>query len=437
MDTTGKDDTTLSNGFTAAQRPRLSPASCLLNVFGRGLGALGLSLCRGSADTLMAATSRRAHVSDWGEETFREGLEELVGSLRRDADLSITGWLIMRRRLSGYLYNRLMVRDAVKKNPGILRETIQKPVFILGLPRTGSTFLHELFHCDRNIRALLAWEVSKPIAAAEGNTQDVDSRIAEVEAGIEGFFRLVPHSRQIHDISARGPDEDLPWLESSFTFPSFHSSARVDSYDNWLSDRKQNVTYSYYRTCLQTLQFGHEANRWVLKCPWHLYALDALLSTFPDALIIQTHRDPVEVIASMASLTATARSIFSNRVDPVEVGRQCVGDWQTFLKRGLGVRSAATGTRFVDVFYEDLVRHPLNTMRSVYGSLDWAFDEGLEQQLAAKVSKMSQKKRGIHKYNLEQFGLDSSAVRSAFEFYYDAFPFPSGTGEQRKEDVLT
>ena len=250
-----------------------------------------------------------------------------------------------------------------------------------------------------------------------------DPRIAAADRQIRWFHRLNPEFRKIHPIGARLPEECLIITSHSFRSFQFQTSHRVPSYQSWLEESDLRPSYEEHRRFLQHLQWRCPTERWVVKAPAHLYGIAALLAVYPDAGIILTHRDPVEVVPSMASLHAVLRSTFSDTVDPVEVGVEVTRRWAEGIERALRVRDSIpdSASRFFDVRYADLVRDPFATVRGIYAHFDLPFTPAAEQRMRRFLAANPKDKHGAHRYSLEQFGLDADAARARFRAYRERF----------------
>jgi hypothetical protein len=212
-------------------------------------------------------------------------------------------------------------------------------------------------------------------------------------------------------------------MSHTFASPQFQSMYYVPSYQRWLSYKDQRPVYAFHRRFLQHLQWRCPAERWVLKAPSHLFALDALLATYPDACIIQTHRDPRTVVASVASLDVVLRRVFSHRIHPDEIGTEALRQWASALDGAMQVRDRTDGApgRFLDVYYTDLVRDPIATVRRIYAHCDLRFTDELETRMRRFLAEHPKDKHGVHRYSLAQFGLSPDEVAISFQTYVSGF----------------
>jgi hypothetical protein len=228
-------------------------------------------------------------------------------------------------------------------------------------------------------------------------------------------------------------------LSHTFASPQFQSMYYVPSYQRWLSYKDLRPVYAFHRCFLQHLQWRCPADRWVLKAPSHLFALDALLATYPDACIIQTHRDPCAVVASVASLDAVLRRVFSHRVNLHEIGREALQQWASALDRAMQIRDRTDGApgRFLDVYYTDLVRDPIATVRRIYAHCGLHFTDEVEARMRRFLAAHPKDQHGVHRYSLAQFGLTPEQVARRFHAYVTRFnPEPEVGGRRAQNHVV-
>ncbi|HET8699350.1 MAG TPA: sulfotransferase, partial [Gammaproteobacteria bacterium] len=292
----------------------------MLNAGGRVLRGLGANPPSLDADSLLRAARSRADLSDFGAWRFDEPLERLLKSYRDEARLTTLGRITARELVVTLLENLLLLEAERKRNPRIEQQRVADPVFIVGLPRTGTTHLHGLITQDPRNRAPLTWEVMFPAArgAREVETAAVRARTA---SRLDWANRLAPEFMRIHPIAAELPQECIAIQAQIFMSIQFHTTHAVPSYEDWFERDSQDLSYGFHRYLLQHLQAQRPGDRWVLKAPGHLFGLGALLRRYPHAKIVHTHRDPLRVMASMASHATVLRRAFSDAADPLQIAR--------------------------------------------------------------------------------------------------------------------
>lgn len=374
-------------------------------------------------EELIRAAFRRTGHDDFGDASFREPLHRLLSALQAEAHLHPLGRLAARRELTRLLVNRLRMQEDRKRHPGIAEQHIRQPIIVTGLPRTGTTFLHGLLALDRANRVPRTWETLYPSPPPEAETYYVDRRIALVDREIRWFHRMVQDFNRIHPVGARLPEECLVILSHSFMSYQFASTHRVPSYLDWLESQDLRTSYEMHRRFLQHLQWRCPGERWVLKAPAHMFDFEAMFEAYPDACVVMTHRDPIEVTASHASLMATLRSAFSDDVDPIEVGRECTQRWAEALSRALRSRDrgCAPSERFLDLYYTDLVADPVAAVERVYRHFDLPLPDGLREKVRESVNRNPKNRFGEHRYNLYDFGLELQEEEKRYAAYRERF----------------
>jgi len=421
--------------YAAPYRPPVVRAA---NLVGSALAALGARPDL-SAESLLRSARRRTGLEDFGDPSFREPLEVLVDSVEREAGLTPVGRLITRERLVGALGNRLRAERLFREHPQILDQRLEPPVVITGLQRTGTTFLHRLLAADPGLRALASWEAINPAPFLRPGADGEDPRIRQARRSERALAFLAPDFFAIHPVEAEAPEEDVLLLDYAFLSTVPEATLRVPTYARWLESRDQTPAYRYMVRLLKLLQWRRSGERWVLKSPHHLEYLDTLLAVFPDARIIQTHRDPVTTVASFCSMIAHGRGVFSDRVDPVEVGRDWLRKTARMISRGMEVRARARdggavaygacgGGTFFDVRYEDLLRRPMEVIEEVYGFLGRPLGGRTREAVERARRENVQHRYGSHRYRLADFGLSPGDVRRSYGAYCEAFGFGDAAG---------
>jgi hypothetical protein len=387
----------------------------------RALQELGLARTSLDEASLLAAARRESGLRDLGDESFRGPLRQLLASLEEEAHLHPLGRLLLRQSLVRALVNRLRIEDLCRRHPEIGELPVREPVFVLGLQRTGTTLLHRLLTCEPALRPLLSWEALNPApfpGVIPSGGRDPRMRLAEVAE--RGLRYLAPEFFAIHPVEAHAPEEDVLLLDLSFMSPTADATLSVPRYSAWLRATDQRPSYQMFRRAIQLLLW-QRPGRWLGKTPHHLENLDALLGVFPDAKVIQTHRDPVRVVASYASMMAHGRAIFSDRVDARAVGAQLAGQAVRAVTRAISVRDAAASGAFHDVAYPDLLADPLKEIRRIYDFLGFSLAPATEASMQRWLAANPQNKRGVHRYRLEDFGLDRAQLERSFEPYRQRF----------------
>ena len=395
----------------------------LVNTAGRGLRRLGIEPVSLEEDSLLEAACRATGLDDFGGDEFREPLRLILGGLQTEARLTLLGRLAARQDLLGLLTTRLRLAEDRKRYPGIAEQRIERPMFIIGLPRTGTTLLHHLISQDPASRAALTWEVMAPSPPPDDAGYETDPRIDRAERQLRWLDWLAPEFKTIHPLGARLAIECIAILSHSFLSSRFHTTYRLPSYQAWLKKQDMRPAYVYHRRFLEHLQSRTRNNRWVLKAPAHFYAMDSLFAIYPDALVVQTHRDPRTALGSVASLTVSLQSAFAEPLDLPEIGREVVQSWTEGLARALRVRQAGTipAERFFDVRYHDLVSDPIATIREIYTHFGLPLTAEAELRMRQHLAGNPQHKHGRHAYDLKRFALDGPSLDQSFRSYREFF----------------
>ena len=376
------------------------------------------------ADSIVAEARAAAGLTDFGDESFREPMGVLLRALDREAQLTPIGRAVQRQRVVDLLVNRLRAEACFARHPEILDETIRAPIVIVGLPRTGTTLLHRTSASDPRLHAARWWECRHPAPLGDDTTPE-DPRIARAEAEVRAMLEGVPALKSMHPLEATAPDEEILLLEHSFYSTTPEASANVASYGEWLSRQDQRPAYRYLHRLLQLIQWqqrraGRRGERWVLKTPHHLAFADLVLEEFPDALLVQTHRDPLESIPSLASMIHALWSLASERVDAKEIGRQWNAKMAHALAHCLAVRDRYPD-RFVDVWFRDAVQDPVGQARRIYAAAGMSMTPDAEAAMRAFLATNPREGRPPHVYTLEEFGLTRAGIERDFAAYRERF----------------
>jgi hypothetical protein len=357
-----------------------------------------------------------ARAAPWaGPVPFLDNLERLVESCRTSARLNATGAEVLHKAAVRHLRNLRYLEAFVEAHPEVVDRPLDGPVVVTGLPRTGTTLLHNLLALDPGHRVLRFWEALHPVPAGAGGPA-AETLQAQAERWLESFRRLVPEFQAIHRATATGPEECDALLQNSFASQHFDDMFDASDYSAWLAEAPLLAEYRHYALQLRVL--SDQGCRWALKSPSHLGHLDALLAALPGATVVLCHRHPYEAVASYASLIATLRRAYSETVDPVVVGRQALIRTATAMRRATDARRSAGEAAFVDVPYETLVGDPVAAVAAVYRR---PLDAGVERRIREWVQAHPQHRHGPHRYDLARFGLTEGDVDAAFGDYMERF----------------
>ncbi|CAM2746438.1 sulfotransferase family protein [Mycobacterium intermedium] len=381
---------------------------------------------RFAPERLIATACEEAGSDDFGEDGWQPALERLVDGLVNEARLSVIGVEIAYLDLMRALKNRLEIIAWRRQNPGVAAGTIDQPIFIVGQPRTGTTILYDLLAQDPDLRAPLTWEVDNPCPVPRPETYHDDPRIAQTQASIEMSEQIIPGFLKFHPMGALVGQECVRITAGEFTSMIFSVQYRLPSYYRWLLYQADHAgAYRYHRVFLQHLQSG-VPGQWLLKSPAHLWQLDALLTEYPDALIVQTHRDPLNVISSIAALTHHLRRMASDESNIAECAAQSYEEITVGLDREMALRDRGVipPGRVIDVLFSDFMKDPWTTIRDIYQRLDRELRPEAEQRMREFLAAHPGD-GGRGRYTWTDTGLDAGEVRERVRAYQDRYGVPT------------
>lgn len=408
----------MDNSPTTLQTIRPQLPVRLFNGFGALLEKTRIPPARMFAADLIETAKRRCGLDNFGDGEFSEALSRLLDSCQDEAQLNLVGRIALKTDLLETLSARLQMERDRQVYPGITRQEIREPLFILGLPRSGTSVLHRLLGADPKHRSPLMWEVRSP---SPPTRHDEKRRIQRAAQSCNFFNWLVPTFRHAHTVGAEVPQECVSLMTPTFLSDQFDAMYYVPSYRAWFFRQDLRPAYEYHHRFLQHLQFRRAAQRWILKAPTHMFALPALLSVYPDALFVQTHRTPVDAMASVSSLMTILRSAFSDAVDPFVVSREAIDYWSESMNRFLRERDRLADNRICDIQHEDIRREPIRAIRRIYEFFGWSLSREAEQNMRVLIDGQAGRQSANHRYDLSQFGANADDVLVAFAPYCERF----------------
>ena len=366
-----------------------------------------------SPGELHEAASKVTGLDDFGPDDYADGLEVLLRSYADEADLTPRGDRVARAMLRGALAARLASEAGWRAYPEHGQVRLDRPLFVTGLPRTGTTALHRLLTADPAHQGLELWLAEAPQPRPPRQTWADNPVYQYIQAGCERHHVEHPEFMGVHYLAADKVEECWQLLRQSMRSISWECLAHLPSYSAWLAGQDWTGAYRRHRRNLQLIGLG-DGRRWVLKNPSHLFALDALLAVYPDALIVQTHRAPPVAIASVCSLAAQASAGWSDTFTGEVIGRDQLELWASGLERFGAERGRHDPARFFDVRYQDLVRDPLSTVESVYGYFGLPLSAAAADAMRQLAAGGARRGRPSHRYTLADFGLTDEEVAERF-----------------------
>jgi hypothetical protein len=385
------------------------------------LHRLGFPFCKLGETSLLDAARSATGLEDWGGEHFLEPLRVMLDDVE-SSDLTSLARISTRDIGIHCLSNRLRLTEYFKKQPHVNEHRIEKPIFILGFPRTGTTVLQNLLAMGSERRALPFWEIMNPIPFHPDPKKDERARIKAANAKLRVAYWVLPEMAEVHEIRAHTLEECWPLLANGFTVMAWDMGSGWRSYGKWLLGHDMTASYREYKQCLQVMAQREPESSFVLKCPDHLWFVDSLLKVFPDACTVWTHRDPVDSIASYCSMMSLNWRLMYGRFDPKEVGAHIEERFLNGIERALAVRERVGDKNFYDVDFVQLCEDPTSVIDGITEHF------GLPNIAHADVhGYLAQKRkdaRGKHKYDAERYGLNREAIHEKYKAYIDRFNIP-------------
>ncbi len=376
------------------------------------------------ADDLMESARTSTGLDDFGRPEFERGLRLLVDTYRGEARLNPFGRWMVRQELLGILSSRLSVVAAWKRQPEVLKSEVRRPLFILGLPRTGTSAIHDLIVQAPNVQGLDYWLAAAPGPRPPAEAVPSDPRYKRAVQGLRLTYYLDPGLRAIHNMTPDGPDECRHLLQETFTDDTFDSNATIPSYTEWYARVDMRPSYEHHRDVLKLIQSTCPERTWALKYPAHMTHLHILLEIYPDACIVQTHRDPARVLPSLCSLVRGWRGIYEDQVDARAIGRWQLDMWAARMEHALSVRKRTDPARFFDIHFREVLGNPVGTIKRMHEHFGVEFDGATERRLHAWHEDHPSGRFGGHHYSVEEFGLSHGEMSERFRTYTDHFDVP-------------
>jgi hypothetical protein len=388
-----------------------------------------------NAGEIIAAAHARTGLAELQEPAILEGLEIYVRSLNEQARLTRRGAENICGSLVSTLANRLRVDDYLRRLPELLDEPVQKPMFVFGLPRTGTTLAINLLNEDPARRCLLRWEALDSVPPPRAQALSSDPRCRREQARLDAVVKHAPQIAAIHYEDADSPTECQYVMAQSFCAQLFEAQVDAPSYRSWWLQASYRPAFRHHKRFLQLLQ-SEAPGRWTLKNPWHALYLDDLIAVYPDAQLIMTHRNPVEVVGSFCSLIETVRATFSDAVDLRRIGEDALDTFSEMIRRCDTFRRRHGHEAIHDLQYAELMADPIGQMRTIYRRFGEPWTQAAEQAMTERLAKNPQGRFGQHSYSLEAYGLSSGAVLERFQNYcrgFDLMPRRADLGYSKEK----
>lgn len=372
---------------------------------------------------ILAAAQAESGLSDFGDDEFMVGLERLCAGLTNEAGLSEAGKVISFATLVRLARNRLRVEELIKRHPEILDEVIDRPIFIVGLPRTGTTHLVNLISADPGVRSMRYWEGLEPVPETfERGESQVTERFDRASDAWGLMEAVIPHMKMMHEMNADHVHEDIELIALNFSTVLFEAIlGPMPSYRDWLRATDQIIAYRYWKKTLQVMQWLRGGTRWVLKTPEHLERLRELHTVFPDGVFIFTHRDPVSITASYATMEAYMARLTQDPVEPHRVGAYWADRIGGMVRSCAANRDVIPAEQSMDILFDDFMADDVATVERVYALAGQPFTAESRQAMDAFMLDHPRGKYGAVEYDLDALGLDLTELRQTLQFYTDRF----------------
>ncbi len=372
---------------------------------------------------LLAAAKNETGLDDFGAADFAPRLDLLCRAMTDEGGFNSAGILQQHTLILGLLKNRLLVEDMIARHPEILEEEITTPIIICGLPRTGTTHLHNLISADPAIRSLPYWESLEPVLADRERPAagEPDPRRERTAMALSFLDVAMPYFNRMHEMTVDHAHEEIQLLAIDFSTMLFETTAPMPTWRDAYRARDQRPSYAYLRRVLQVLQWLRGGTRWVLKSPQHLEQFPALYDTFPDATFAVTHRDPVSVTTSMITMLAYSSRLSRDRVDVEGIGRYWADRLELMLRRCAEERDVLPAGQTIDVHFDAFMADDLAMVARVYDLAGQPLDDDARSAMNRFIADHPRGKFGAVDYDLAAFGLDSGALRRQTDFYTERF----------------
>jgi hypothetical protein len=372
---------------------------------------------------LMATARAETGLDGFGPEDFVERLAALCQAMRDEGGFNGAGIMQQHVLLVGLLKNRLLIEDLVRRHPEILEEQITAPIIICGLPRTGTTHLHNLMSADPALRSLPYWESLEPVLAEREHPAPgaPDPRLERTAVALSFLNTALPYFNRMHEMTVEHAHEEIQLLAIDFSTMLFETTAPMPAWRDAYLSRDQRPTYAYLLKVLKVLQWLRGGTRWVLKTPQHLEQFPALVDTFPDATFVVTHRDPVSVTASMVTMIAYTARLTRGRVDLEAMGDYWSDRLERMLRRCAEERDVLPPDRTIDVRFDQFMADDLAMVARVYDLAGQPLEDRSRKAMASFMAAHPRGRHGGVTYDVAEFGLDGAERRRALSFYTDRF----------------
>jgi len=375
------------------------------------------------ADVLHADVTAELGLDDYGPDDYRERLDVLLDAWLRPGVLGPWGIVAQYAFTKGLLRNRALIQDLLRRHPEIHDVEIIRPIIICGMPRTGTTHLHNLISADPGLRSLPYWESLEPVLpdAERPAPGEPDPRIGRTAFALDILDQSMPLFKRMHEMTADHVHEEIQLLAIDFSTMLFETTALAPSWRDYYLDHDQTPHYEYMRTVLKVLQWRRGGTRWVLKSPQHIEQFGPLVSTFPDATFVVTHRDPVSVTASLCTMMGYTTRMNGDRIDPIEIGSYWSDRVERMLRACTDDHHILPPEQTVDITFHDFMADDIATVERIYDVAGQSLTPDVRSAMDLFMAGHPRGKYGTIEYDLAVFGVDPAERRAAMKFYTERF----------------
>ncbi len=381
-----------------------------------------------NGDALMTQASQAVGLDDFGPMDFVERMEVLLEALRTEAPLSPMGKIGAASQVGQLLQNRLLLADLLKRHPEIHDIKIDRPIIIAGLPRTGTTHLHNLISSDPALRSLPYWESNQPIPlpseAALANSEN-DPRLERTEIGLQTMEVIMPEFKRMHEMTTWHVHEEIQLLAIDFSTMLFETTAPMPTWRDYYKSHDQTPHYEYMKTVLKACQFLRGGDRWILKSPQHLEQFKPLKAVFPDGIFLVTHRDPISVMVSMGTMVSYSARMSLDPVDPKYIANYWADRLDDMLNAAMRDRDVLGGDDCtMDIRFDQFMADDLGTIERIYKLANQPFDERAQNAFSHYGATHERDRHGKVIYDTDQLGIDVAKRRQEMRAYSEHFGIP-------------
>jgi len=371
-----------------------------------------------TVDSLKEESSQMTHLFDWGNNEFELPLEQFINCFKEkyalEDELFYTQFF---NAIKAILFNRLYIQNSINSYPDILKSPICRPLFIVGIARTGSTFFHRLINQDPSCRTLKYWEMRYPFFGTNIGLNHEKFSMELAELNIKEVYSKLPNLFHIHEIKAKAPEECNIIMRHTFCSLYLASEWALPKYAQWLLNHNMAKSYEYYKKMLQILQWYKPGEYLALKCPSHILNLEIILKIFPDANILWLHRHPFKSIPSYLNLLSV---FWGNEMNEKFIDFICNYSKKS-IDKGMEMKKKVNSAQFYNLSYREFINAPYSTILKVLNHFKYKIDTRLESNIHKWIEENPRNKHGVHNYNLEKFGLEEMDIQELFSPYLEEY----------------